>query len=219
MTYEDLQDTMMKIVDRTEIDIKNLIEQYNKKARNGQIKTIDGELEDAHEIDDNDLVFAIAGLQARLESILESQIMAKGMHMVIGLSSLNTRKRKLKITKQRMLELVEEHRLYNKKMKQSNNSDMMMSFDEYLDWCFGKKKLPKSSKSNFTPMSSMTITTTKKYPSHVSDKVDKYACSKMNDEYKHKVSSNYVIGQAYNKSGLQVLTKKETQDSSTGKRR
>jgi len=72
MTYEDLQDTMMKIVDRTEIDIKNLIEQYNKKARNGQIKTIDGELEDAHEIDDNDLVFAIAGLQAKLESILET---------------------------------------------------------------------------------------------------------------------------------------------------
>ena len=145
--------------------------------------------------------------------------MPKGMHMVIGLSSLNTRKRKLKITKQRMSELVEEHRLYNKKMKQSNNGDMMMSFDEYLDWCFGKKKLPKSSKSNFTPMSSMTITTTKKYPSHISDKVDKYACSKMNDEFKHKVSSNYVIGQAYNKSGLQVLTKKETQDSATGKRR
>ena len=144
--------------------------------------------------------------------------MPKGMHMGMGLSSLNTRKRKLKITQQRMLELVEEHRLYNKKMKQSNNSDMMMSFDDYLDWCFGKKKLPKTSKSNFVPLS-MTFTTTNKYPSHVSDKVDKYACSKMNDEYKHKVSSNYVIGQAYNKSGLQVLTKKETQDSSTGKRR
>ena len=140
------------------------------------------------------------------------------MHMVMGLSSLNTRKRKLKITQQRMSELVEEHRLYNKKMKQSNNIDMMMSFDNYLDWCFGKKKLPKASKSNFVPLS-MTFTTTNKYPSHVSDKVDKYACSKMNDEYKHKVSSNYVIGQAYNKSGLQVLTKKETQDSSTGKRR
>ena len=137
----------------------------------------------------------------------------------MGLSSLNTRKRKLKITKQRMLELVEQHRLYNKEMKQSNKLDMMMTFDEYLDWSFGKKKLPKSSKSNFTPMTSMTISTTKKYPSHVSDKVDKYACSKMNDEYKHKVSSNYVIGQAYNKSGLQVLTKKETQDSATGKRR
>ena len=72
MTYEDLQDTMMKIVDRTEMDLTNLLEQYNEKARKGQIKTIDGELEDAHEIDDDDLVFAIAGLQAKLESILES---------------------------------------------------------------------------------------------------------------------------------------------------
>ena len=72
MTYEDLQDTMMKIVDRTEIDIKNLIEQYNEKARKGQIKTIDNELEDIHEIDDGDLIYAIAGLQAKLESILES---------------------------------------------------------------------------------------------------------------------------------------------------
>ena len=145
--------------------------------------------------------------------------MAKGMHMVIGLSSLNTRKRKLKITKQRMLELVEQHRLHNKEMKQSNKLDMMMTFDEYLDWSFGKKKLPKSNKSNFTPMNSMTITTTKKYPSHISDKIDKYACSKMNDEFKHKVSSNYVIGQAYNKGSMQVLTKRESEDPTTGKRR
>jgi len=71
MTHEDLQDTMMTIVDKTEIDLKNLIEQYNDKARKGQIKSIDGELEDAHEIDDNDLVFAIAGLQSKLETILE----------------------------------------------------------------------------------------------------------------------------------------------------
>ena len=28
MTYEDLQDTMMKIVDRTEMDLTNLLEQY-----------------------------------------------------------------------------------------------------------------------------------------------------------------------------------------------
>ena len=71
MTYEDLQDTMMKIVDRTEMDLTNLLEQYNEKARKGQIKTVDGELEDIHEIDDGDLIYAIAGLQAKLESILE----------------------------------------------------------------------------------------------------------------------------------------------------
>ena len=77
MTYEDLQDTMMKIVDRTEIDIKNLIEQYNKKARNGQIKTIDGELEDEHEIDDTDLIYAIAGLQAKLETMMNNEFVLK----------------------------------------------------------------------------------------------------------------------------------------------
>jgi hypothetical protein len=71
MTHEDLQDTMMSIVDKTEIDLKNLIKQYNDKATKGQIKTIDGKLEDVHEIDDNDLVFAIAGLQSKLETILE----------------------------------------------------------------------------------------------------------------------------------------------------
>ena len=72
MTHEDLQDTMMSIVDKTEIDLKNLIKQYNDKATKGQIKTIDGELEDIHEIDDTDLVFAIASLQSKLEIILES---------------------------------------------------------------------------------------------------------------------------------------------------
>ena len=72
MTYEDLQDTMMSIVDKTEIDLKNLLEQYNDKARKGHIKTIDCELEDIHEIDDTDLVFAIASLQSKLEIILES---------------------------------------------------------------------------------------------------------------------------------------------------
>jgi hypothetical protein len=72
MTYEDLQDTMMKIVDKTEMDLTNLLEQYNEKARNGQAKTIDGDTVEPHEIDDSDLIYAIAGLQAKLETILES---------------------------------------------------------------------------------------------------------------------------------------------------
>ena len=77
MTYEDLQDTMMKIVDRTEMDLTNLLEQYNEKARKGQIKTIDGELEDEHEIDDNDLIYAIAGLQAKLETMMNNEFVLK----------------------------------------------------------------------------------------------------------------------------------------------
>ena len=66
----------------------------------------------------------------------------------------------------------------------------------------------------------MTITKTTKISSHTIDMKDlQHACSKPDDDYKREISSQYVIGQAYNKSGLQVLTKKEIQDPNTGKRR
>jgi len=146
--------------------------------------------------------------------------MPKGMHLVLGLSSLNTRKKKPKITKKRMKQLVEEHRLHNKKMKQTNNRDMMMSFDNYLKRQFGQvKHKPRKNTGTYQPIG-MTITRNTGVPSHTIDIKDlQHACSKPDNEYKREISSQYVIGQAYNKSGLQVLTKKEIQDPNTGKRR
>ena len=144
--------------------------------------------------------------------------MPKGMHLVLGLTSLNTsRKKKPKITKKRMEQLVEEHRLYNKKMKQTNNRKDMISFDEYLKRQFGQLKY-KSKKTGTYQPTDMVIT--KSTPSHTIDVKDlQHACTKPNDDYKKEISSQYIIGQAYNKSGLQVLTKRETQDPATGKRR
>ena len=144
--------------------------------------------------------------------------MPKGMHLVLGLTSLNTsRKKKPKITKKRMKQLVEEHRLYNKKMKQTNNRKDMISFDEYLKRQFGQLKY-KSKKTGTYQPTDMVIT--KSTPSHTIDVKDlQHACTKPNDDYKKEISSQYIIGQAYNKSGLQVLTKRETQDPATGKRR
>ena len=144
--------------------------------------------------------------------------MPKGMHLVLGLTSLDTsRKKKPKITKKRMKQLVEEHRLYNKKMKQTNNRKDMISFDEYLKRQFGQLKY-KSKKTGTYQPTDMVIT--KSTPSHTIDVKDlQHACTKPNDDYKREISSQYVIGQAYNKSGLQVLTKRETQDPATGKRR
>ena len=43
--------------------------------------------------------------------------------------------------------------------------------------------------------------------------------SKKVEDYKQKVSQNYIIGQAYNKGGYQVLSKVEADDPNTGKRR
>ena len=146
--------------------------------------------------------------------------MPKGMHLVLGLTSLDTsRKKKPKITKKRMKQLVEEHRLYNKKMKQTNNRKDMISFDEYLKIQFGQVKY-KSKKTGTYKPTDMVITRNKNTSSHTIDVKDlQHACTKPNDDYKKEISSQYIIGQAYNKSGLQVLTKRETQDPATGKRR
>ena len=146
--------------------------------------------------------------------------MARGMHLVLGMTSLNTsRKKKPKITKKRMTELVEQHRLYNKEMKQTNNRRDMMSFDDYVKRQFGQVKYKPKKTGTYQP-TDMIITRSTNIPSHTIDVKDlQHACTKPNDDYKREISSQYVIGQAYNKSGLQVLTKKETQDPATGKRR
>ena len=146
--------------------------------------------------------------------------MPKGMHLVLGLSSLNTKKKKPKITKKRMEQLKEEHRLYNKKCKQTNNRRDMMSFDDYVKRQFGQvKHKPRKNTGTYQPKD-MILTRTTDIPSRTIDVKDlQHACTKPDDDYKREISSQYVIGQAYNKSGLQVLTKKETQDPNTGKRR
>ena len=146
--------------------------------------------------------------------------MPKGMHLVLGMTSLDTRKKKKpKITKKRMEQLVEEHRLYNKQMKQTNNRRDMMSFDDYVKRQFGQVKYKPKKTGTYQP-TDMIITRSTNIPSHTIDVKDlQHACTKPNDDYKKEISSQYIIGQAYNKSGLQVLTKRETQDPATGKRR
>ena len=146
--------------------------------------------------------------------------MPKGMHLVLGMTSLDTRKKKKpKITKKRMEQLVEEHRLYNKACKQTNNRRDMLSFDDYLKRQFGQVKYKPKKTGTYQP-TDMIITRNTNIPSHTIDVKDlQHACTKPNDDYKKEISSQYVIGQAYNKSGLQVLTKRETQDPATGKRR
>ena len=145
--------------------------------------------------------------------------MPKCMHLVPGMTSLNTKKAKVKITKTRMLELRLEHKLHNKKYKHDKSLAhlMVMDFDTYIKWRFGKLKRKPVSRGEYKPHTDNS--TSKSIPSHNSKQIDKNACSKPNDDYKREISSQYVIGQAYNKSGLQVLTKKETLDPNTGKRR
>ena len=141
--------------------------------------------------------------------------MPKCMHLVPGMTSLNTRKTKIKITKRRMLELKEEHRLHNKRYKKERHLSklMVMDFDTYIKYRYGKIKY----KKKFVPMIEVKTSDVNVKKSHPIEYLDK--CTKPNDDYKREISSQYIIGQAYNKGNFQVLSKKESEDPATGKRR
>jgi len=141
------------------------------------------------------------------------------MHIIQGVSSLNRKKRKQKITKAKMLKFQEDHKKHNKYWKQKGYHDMMMTFDEYIDYVYGKRKVKQTKTESFVPDHYVNIRKTESRINSKPIQADKHACSKQDDSYKKEVSSQYVIGQAYNKSGLQVLTKQESGDSATGKRR
>lgn len=63
------------------------------------------------------------------------------MHLAHGYSTLNTRKpQQKKLTTAQHNKLTEEHRLYNKRMKQAGRHSERMTFEEYVDYVYGKKK-------------------------------------------------------------------------------
>ena len=76
------------------------------------------------------------------------------MHLDRGLNTVRTgRPKNSKMTVREHNEKLKAHREYNKRMKQSNNRELMMSFDEYLDFCKPKTtaRSVSASKKDFLP--------------------------------------------------------------------
>jgi len=90
------------------------------------------------------------------------------MHLVRGMTSLNTKKRKSqKMTAGKLERLQKQHRDHNKHMKQLGCHNNMMTFQEYCDYVSGNYK-PKSKPSAVqTPwtFSGANIRETKHVPS------------------------------------------------------
>ena len=59
------------------------------------------------------------------------------MHLMQGLTTTSTKKRKRNITKAEMAKYEEDCRLYNKRMKQAGRHDDRLTVDEYIDFCHG----------------------------------------------------------------------------------
>ena len=59
------------------------------------------------------------------------------MHLMQGLTTTSTKKRKRNITKAEMAKYEEDCRLYNKRMKQAGRHDDRLTVNEYIDFCHG----------------------------------------------------------------------------------
>jgi hypothetical protein len=69
------------------------------------------------------------------------------MHLVRGMSTVNTRKRKTKkLTLTQIAKFEQDMRAHNKKMRQIQAHDLQMNLQEYIDYCHGKYT-PKAQKS------------------------------------------------------------------------
>jgi nucleoside-specific outer membrane channel protein Tsx len=140
------------------------------------------------------------------------------MHLDNRLSTISTKKHKIKITKAKMAQYQEGWRKHNNWAKQNNMHDMRYStVEQYIDYCHGKtpKKDIRADRSTYSPPKSYAQQQieafNKKYPS--SSTIT--ATSKGDGENaewqkeKLKISSTYTIAPAYNKGAYQVVPKNE----------
>jgi len=96
------------------------------------------------------------------------------MHLAKGFSTLNTRKpQQKKLTTAQQEKLIEEHRLFNKRMKQAGRHSERMTFEEYVDYVYGKApKAPKAERQAATEVKTFEwrvpryVRETKTYASH-----------------------------------------------------
>ena len=123
---------------------------------------------------------------------------------------INTSRRKIKITKTKMNELVIAWRKHNKSMKQRNIHSMVYAtVEEYIDYVYGRKKR----KSSFTKLDSMFKDNVayqedqnKKYPSLNSPNQFAPALKKENNKY---TGGNLVGIAIMHKSNLVPVFKKD----------
>jgi len=137
-----------------------------------------------------------------------------GMHLLPAYWTTNqTRKKKKKKINPSKYELA--WRQHNKFLKSIRCP--VVTLDEYIDYVQGKVKVKPTNRAIYNPDTDSVYRRpdeTQSIPS-LGDGVGGVATKKERPVY----TGNAVIGQAYNKGGLQVLSADEVADPMTGKRR
>jgi hypothetical protein len=137
------------------------------------------------------------------------------MHLAQGLSTISTKKRKTKLTKGRIATLQESWRKHNKEMKQRGMHDMRYNtFDEYLDYCFGRNKIDKKKfvTASYQPATSyIRDDNRERYPSMPMGSTDTGSCRKVEPQ---KYTGTLVKGIAtmHKSNAVPVIDQQQAED-------
>ena len=114
----------------------------------------------------------------------------------------------MKLTKSRIKELKQEHLNYNKSMRQSHRHDEQLSFEQYVNYCFGKPviKVKKEFKEYVSPQ--VMKRDLPDYPSYDSGSYSAYA--KESPQY----TGDLIIGisQTHKSNAVPVINKEQIVD-------
>lgn len=139
------------------------------------------------------------------------------MHLAQGLSTIRTKKRDVKLTKARTAELQDAWHKHNKEMKQKGMHDMRYeSFDDYLDYCFGRNKIDKKkfvTAAPSTPPAWRRDDHREKYPSVPMGSIDTGSCRKVEPQ---KYTGTLVKGIAtmHKSNAVPVIDQKHAEEIS-----
>ena len=144
-----------------------------------------------------------------------------GMHLLpVYYTTTSNRKRKKQKKSKSLLAAEKEHAKFLKRMGVGSRSSVGLEQRSSKPWVTGSSPVESANQRSVAQPGSASALGAEgqRFKSSHSDHSFQ-PCVKKDESYKLDVSDRYVVGQAYNKGGLQVLSKKEQNDPATGKRR
>ena len=143
------------------------------------------------------------------------------MHLLpVYYTTTSNRKRKKQKKSKSILAAEKEHAKFLKRMGVGSRSSVGSEQRSSKPWVTGSSPVESANQRSVAQPGSASALGAEgqRFKSSHSDHSFQ-PCVKKDESYKLDVSDRYVVGQAYNKGGLQVLSKREQNDPATGKRR
>ena len=144
-----------------------------------------------------------------------------GMHLLpVYYTTTSNRKRKKQKKSKSLLAAEKEHAKFLKRMGVGSRSSVGLEQRSSKPWVTGSSPVESANQRSVAQPGSASALGAEgqRFKSSHSDHSFQ-PCVKKDESYKLDVSDRYVVGQAYNRGGLQVLSKREQNDPATGKRR